>query len=281
MIKFPVPIGENNKIVIIGGINVLETIDLAYEVANEFKRTCEILKLPYIFKASFDKANRSSIDSYRGPGLEKGLKMLKEIKETLKVPILTDIHEPFQAKEAEKICDVLQLPAFLARQTDLVQALASTGKPIHIKKPQFLSPEQVGPIVEKFSRLGCEDVVVCERGTNFGYDNQIVDLLGLEIMRKASKNKPISFDITHSLQFRKNGSDVSDGRGEHALILAKGVVATGIDALFIEAHTDPKKALCDGPSALATKLICPFLSQIEEIDSLVKSQHKFTKQAKK
>ena len=277
MIKFPVPIGEGKKIVIIGGINVLENIDLAYEVGIEFKKTCEKLDLPYIFKASFDKANRSSIESYRGPGLKKGLKMLEEIKHALKIPILTDVHEPFQAKEVAKTCDVLQLPAFLARQTDLVKELASTGRPIHIKKPQFLSPQQVEPIVEKFSKLGCEDVVVCERGTNFGYDNQIVDLLGLEVIRKASKNKPISFDVTHSLQFRTLDSKVSNGRGEQSLILAKGVVATGIDALFIESHPNPKKALCDGPCALATKLIYPFLSQIKEIDSLVKSQNKLTK----
>ena len=274
MIKFPVPIGEGNKIVIIGGINVLEKTELAYEVAYAFKNTCEKLDLPYIFKASFDKANRSSLESYRGPGLKKGLKMLQEIKDTLKIPILTDVHEPFQAKEVAKTCDVLQLPAFLARQTDLVKELASTGRPIHIKKPQFLSPQQVGPLVEKFTKFGCQDVVVCERGTNFGYDNQIVDLLGLDVMRKVSKNKPISFDVTHSLQFRTNDSKVSNGRGEQSLILAKGIVATGIDALFIESHTNPKEALCDGPSALPSKLIFPFLTQIKEIDSLVKSQDK-------
>ena len=272
MINFPVPIGEGKKIVIIGGINVLENIDITYEVALSFKSACEKLNLPYIFKASFDKANRSSIDSYRGPGLEKGLKMLEEIKEQLNIPVLTDVHEPFQVKEVAKICDVLQLPAFLARQTDLVSALALSNRPIHIKKPQFLSPHQIGPVVDKFSRLGCKDVVVCERGTNFGYDNQVVDLLGLDAMRKASKNKPIAFDVTHSLQFRKHDSKVSDGRGDLSLMLAKGIVATGIDALFIESHPDPSKALCDGPCALPTKLIYPFLAQIKEIDRLVKSQ---------
>jgi len=271
-ISFPVPIGDNTQLVIFGGINVLEDIDLALAVGSEFKRACKLLDLGFIFKASFDKANRSSVNSYRGPGLDKGLHMLKEIKRELDVPIITDIHEPSQAKPASEVCDVLQLPAFLARQTDLISALAATSKPIHIKKPQFLSPHQMKPIVQKFASYGCHDVVLCERGTNFGYDNQIVDLLGLRTMREVSDNKPISVDVTHSLQFRSRGNRESNGRRNQALELAKAVVATGIDALFLESHTNPDQALCDGKSAIPSQFIYPFLKQIAEIDSLVKGQ---------
>ena len=272
-IDFPVPIGDKKRLVIIGGINVLESIDLAIEVGNEFKEVCKSLGLEYIFKASFDKANRSSVKSFRGPGLEKGLKMLKAIKEALDVPILTDVHETNQVGAASETCDILQLPAFLARQTDLIKSLALSGRPIHIKKPQYLSPSDMAPIVEKFSTFGCENIVLCERGSLFGYNNQIVDIFGLKTMREISKDKPISVDITHSLQYRSEGQKSSNGRRSQALILAKAVVATGIDALFIESHTNPSKALCDGPSAIPCSQIAPFLEQISEIDKLIKSQN--------
>ena len=197
--------------------------------------------------------------------------MLKEIKEILKVPILTDIHETFQAIKAAEVCDMLQLPAFLARQTDLIQALANTGKPINIKKPQFVSPEQIKFIVQKFSKFGCEDVVICERGSMYGYNQQIVDIIGLEIVKEQT-NKPVCVDITHSLQFRNEGGSASCGRRKYALNLAKAVTATSIDALFIEAHQKPDFAKCDGPSAIPSNIIPDFIDQVCEIDNLVKNQ---------
>jgi len=190
----------------------------------------------------------------------------------LQVPVLTDVHEPWQVPAALEVCDVLQLPAFLARQTPLVEALAASGKPVHIKKPQFLSPQQMGPLVQKFERLGCRDLVLCERGSCFGYDNQVVDLLGLGVMRQVSGDKPISVDVTHALQCRTPGDAQSGGRREQMLPLAKAVVASGIAAVFLEAHPDPDEARCDGPSALPSALIRPVLEQLSAIDRLVKAQ---------
>ena len=271
-IQFPVAIGNQLPLVVIGGINVLESLDLALEVGETFQAACHQLGLGYIFKASFDKANRTSANSYRGPGLKQGLQMLQQVKNQLKVPVLTDVHEPCQVLEAAKVCDVLQLPAFLARQTDLVSALAYAGLPVHIKKPQFLAPSQMGPLVQKFEDHGCRDLVLCERGSCFGYDNQVVDLLGLGVMRKVSGNKPISVDITHALQCRSRGEAQSGGRRQQALELGKAVVASGIAAIFLEAHPDPDQALCDGPSALPSALIGSFLEQLAAIDQLVKNQ---------
>ena len=197
--------------------------------------------------------------------------MLEEIKSILKVPILTDIHEVNQASEAAKVCDMLQIPAFLARQTDLIQALANTGKPINIKKPQFVAPEQIKFIVQKFSQFGCEDIVICERGSMYGYNQQIVDIVGLEIVKEQT-NKPVCVDISHSLQFRNEGGSVSSGRRKYALNLAKAVTATSIDALFIEAHQNPDFAKCDGPSAIPLNIIPEFIDQVCEVDNLVKNQ---------
>ena len=271
MNQYPICIGKDKRITIIGGINVLDDIDEAVEIGMKFKESCHRNNISYVFKASFDKANRTSFDSYRGPGFTRGLEMLKEIKEILKVPILTDIHEVFQASEAAEVCDMLQLPAFLARQTDLIQALAKTGKPINIKKPQFVSPEQIKFIVQKFSKFGCQDVVICERGSMYGYNQQIVDIIGLEIVKEQT-NKPVCVDITHSLQFRNEGSLASSGRRKYALNLAKAVTATSIDALFIEAHQKPDSAKCDGPSAIPLNIIMEFIDQVCEIDNLVKNQ---------
>ena len=271
MYQYPICIGKDNRITIIGGINVLDDIDEALEIGLKFKESCKRNQISYVFKASFDKANRTSFDSYRGPGLTKGLEMLREIKDILKVPILTDIHESFQSNEAAEVCDMLQLPAFLARQTDLIQALALTGKPINIKKPQFISPDQVKFIVQKFSNFGCDDVVICERGSMYGYNQQIVDIVGLEILKEQT-NKPVCVDITHSLQFRDEGSSASSGRRKYALNLAKAVTATSIDALFIEAHQKPNLAKCDGASAIPSDLIAEFIDQVCEIDNLVKNQ---------
>ncbi len=272
MIHFPVPIGNDSPLVVIGGINVLESLALALEVGAAFRDTCADLGLGFVFKASFDKANRSSIHSYRGPGLEQGLAWLQQVQQQLQVPVLTDVHEPWQVPAALEVCDVLQLPAFLARQTPLVEALAASGKPVHIKKPQFLSPQQMGPLVQKFEQLGCRDLVLCERGSCFGYDNQVVDLLGLGVMRHVSGDKPISVDVTHALQCRTPGDAQSGGRREQMLPLAKAVVASGIAAVFLEAHPDPDAARCDGPSALPSALIRPVLEQLSAIDRLVKAQ---------
>ncbi len=271
MYSYPISIGKSKRITIIGGINVLGDIDEAIEIGMKFKEACERNKISYVFKASFDKANRTSFYGYRGPGLSKGLEMLREIKNILRVPILTDIHEQYQASEAAEVCDMLQLPAFLARQTDLIQALANTGKPINVKKPQFISPDQIRFIIQKFSKFGCEDLVICERGSMYGYNQQIVDIVGLEIIKEQT-NKPICVDITHALQFRNEGSSSSSGRRKYALKLAKAVTATSIDALFIEAHQKPDAAKCDGASAIPSNLIPEFIGQVSKIDNLVKNQ---------
>ncbi|MDG1932170.1 MAG: 3-deoxy-8-phosphooctulonate synthase [Luminiphilus sp.] len=263
---------NDRPLALIGGINVLESRDLALASAEEYVRVCDRLALPYVFKASFDKANRSSTHSFRGPGLEEGLKILAEVKETYSVPVLTDIHSPEQAQPAAEVCDILQLPAFLARQTDLVEAMARTDAAINIKKPQFLSPEQMVNVVAKFRECGNDRLMICERGSSFGYDNLVVDMLGFEVMRDVTSGCPLIFDVTHSLQRRDPGDAASGGRREQVLKLAKAGVAMGIAGLFLEAHPDPDRALCDGPSALPLGQLEPFLEQIKAVDALVKSQ---------
>ena len=267
---------NDQPMVLIGGINVLESAELAMESAAEFGRVCDQLSLPYVFKASFDKANRSSIHSFRGPGLEAGLKILADVKSTYNVPLLTDVHTPEQAAPVAEICDILQLPAFLARQTDLVEAMARTGAAINIKKPQFLSPEQMANVVEKFRECGNDQLMVCERGSNFGYDNLVVDMLGFEVMQEATGGCPLIFDVTHSLQRRDPGEAASGGRRDQVLKLAKAGAAVGIAGLFLEAHPNPDEALCDGPSALPLAQLEPFLEQVKAVDALVKSQPELT-----
>ena len=267
---------NDQPMVLIGGINVLESAELAMESAAEFVRVCDQLSLPYVFKASFDKANRSSIHSFRGPGLEAGLKILADVKSTHNVPVLTDVHTPEQAAPVAEICDILQLPAFLARQTDLVEAMARTGAAINIKKPQFLSPEQMANVVEKFRECGNDQLMVCERGSNFGYDNLVVDMLGFEVMSQATSGCPLIFDVTHSLQRRDPGEAASGGRRDRVLKLAKAGLAVGIAGLFLEAHPNPDEALCDGPSALPLAKLEPFLEQVKAVDALVKSQPELT-----
>ena len=267
---------NDQPMVLIGGINVLESAELAMESAAEFVRVCDQLSLPYVFKASFDKANRSSIHSFRGPGLEAGLKILADVKSTHSVPVLTDVHTPEQAAPVAEICDILQLPAFLARQTDLVEAMARTGAAINIKKPQFLSPEQMANVVEKFRECGNDQLMVCERGSNFGYDNLVVDMLGFEVMSQATSGCPLIFDVTHSLQRRDPGEAASGGRRDQVLKLAKAGLAVGIAGLFLEAHPNPDEALCDGPSALPLAKLEPFLEQVKAVDALVKSQPELT-----
>ena len=267
---------NDQPMVLIGGINVLESAELAMEGAAEFMRVCEQLSLPYVFKASFDKANRSSIHSFRGPGLDAGLKILADVKSTHNVPVLTDVHTPEQAAPVAEVCDILQLPAFLARQTDLVEAMARTGAAINIKKPQFLSPAQMANVVEKFRECGNDRLMVCERGSNFGYDNLVVDMLGFEVMSQATSGCPLIFDVTHSLQRRDPSEAASGGRREQVLKLAKAGAAVGIAGLFLEAHPNPDEALCDGPSALPLAQLEPFLEQVKAVDALVKSQPELT-----
>lgn len=266
-----ITVGNELPFVLFGGINVLESRDLAMKVCEAYVEITNKLNIPYVFKASFDKANRSSVHSFRGPGLDEGLKIFEEIKNTFGVPIISDIHEVYQAKPAAEIIDVLQLPAFLARQTDLVKALAETGKPINIKKPQFLSPTQMKNIVRKFNEMGNDKLMLCERGSSFGYDNLVVDMLGFGVMKRTTSNLPIIFDVTHSLQSRDSGSETSGGRREQVLDLARSGMAIGLAGLFLEAHPNPDKAKCDGPSALPLDKLEPFLMQVKTIDDLVKS----------
>ncbi|WP_414648536.1 3-deoxy-8-phosphooctulonate synthase [Chitinimonas sp.] len=254
-----------------GGVNVLESRDLALRSAEEYVRVTQKLGIPYVFKGSYDKANRSSIHSYRGPGLEEGLRILEAVKTTFGVPVITDVHEPHQAAPVAEVVDVLQLPAFLARQTDLVVALAKTGRVINIKKPQFLSPSQMKNIVEKFIEAGNDKLILCDRGTCFGYDNLVVDMLGFGVMKKTTNDLPIIFDVTHSLQQRESGAAASGGRRAQVAELARSGMALGLAGLFLEAHPDPAQAKCDGPSALPLHLLEPFLSEVKAIDDLVKS----------
>ena len=260
---------------LIGGMNVIESRDLAMRVAEAFVLATQDLIIPYVFKASFDKANRSSILSYRGPGMDEGLRVLQEVKETFGIPVLTDVHEIAQATPVAEVCDILQVPAFLARQTDLIAAVAATNAVINVKKPQFMSPSQTKNLVNKIRECGNDKIILCERGTCFGYDNLVVDMLGLRTMKDCSNNSPIIFDVTHALQTRAAGALVSGGRRGQIAELGRAGLAVGIAGLFLEAHPDPDQALCDGPSALPLHLIRPFLAQMKAVDDLVKSLPEF------
>jgi 2-dehydro-3-deoxyphosphooctonate aldolase (KDO 8-P synthase) len=259
---------NDRPFVLIGGMNVIENEGLVMEVAGSFVEVTRALGIPYVFKASFDKANRSSISSFRGPGLEKGLAVLSEVKRRFGVPILTDVHEPQQAAPAAEVADILQLPAFLARQTDLVIALARTGAAINIKKPQFLAPREMQHIINKCREAGNDRVILCERGTSFGYNNLVVDMLGMDEMKPMA---PVVFDATHALQRPGGREDSAGGRRSQAAALARSGMALGIAGLFVEAHPDPDQALCDGPSALPLHALRPFLEQMLAVDRLVKS----------
>jgi 2-dehydro-3-deoxyphosphooctonate aldolase (KDO 8-P synthase) len=257
--------------VLVGGVNVLESEQFTLDVAGHYAEVCAKLDIPLVFKASYDKANRSSIHSYRGPGLEKGLEILASVKTQLNLPVITDVHSVEEAPRAAEVADIIQLPAFLARQTDLVQAMAATGVPINIKKPQFLSPEQMRNITDKFEECGNDQLLLCERGSNFGYDNLVVDMLGFSVMKRVTGGAPIIFDVTHALQRRDPGDAASGGRRAQVLELARAGMATGLAGLFLESHPDPDRALCDGPSALPLALLEPFLEQVKAIDVAVKT----------
>ena len=261
------PIANDERLTIFGGVNVIESDDLLFHVAEKFKSAAEKYKFNYVFKASFDKANRSSVDSYRGPGLEKGLEIFRELKKS-DYQLITDIHEISQVEQISEVVDIIQIPAFLCRQTDLIKEACQSGKPLNIKKGQFLSPDQMKNIIEKCSNFGNDEVMLCERGTSFGYDNLVVDMLGMSKLK--TFNCPIIFDVTHSLQLPGQGKTAAGGRGDQAEDLAKAGVSLGIAGLFIEVHPNPKEALCDGPSATPLDQFETLLSKVNTVDQAVK-----------
>ena len=263
-----IPVSNHHPFTLFGGMNVLESRELALEVASAYKEVTQKLGIPYVFKASFDKANRSSIASFRGPGLEKGCEILAEIKETHQIPVISDVHEPYQAKPAAEVIDVLQLPAFLCRQTDLVVALAKTGRPVNVKKAQFLAAHEMRHIITKFKEVGNEKILLCERGSSFGYNNLVVDPLNFGIMK--GTGCPVVFDVTHSLQIPGGRSDSAGGRRQAVFDLMLAGMSQGIGGLFLESHPNPSIAKCDGPCALPLDKLEAFLSQAKAIDQLVK-----------
>ncbi len=263
-----IEVANDKPFVLFGGMNVLESRELALQVAEHYVKVCEKLGIPYVFKASFDKANRSSVHSYRGPGLEEGLRIFEEIKRTFNIPLITDVHEPYQAAPVAEVVDVIQLPAFLARQTDLVVAMANTGAVINVKKPQFLAPHEMRHIISKFSEAGNDKVILCERGSCFGYNNLVVDMLGMDEMKQYG---PVIFDATHALQKPGGRIDSADGRRAQAAQLARSGMALGLAGLFIEAHPEPNQAKCDGPCALPLAKLEDYLRQMQALDQLVKS----------
>lgn len=266
-----ISVSNDKPFVLFGGMNVLESHDLALEIAAHYKDVTARLGIPYVFKASFDKANRSSINSFRGPGMEKGLQILADIKSKYDVPVITDVHEPHQAAPVAEVADVIQLPAFLARQTDLVTAMAKTDAIINIKKPQFLAPFEMAHIIRKFLESGNENIMLCERGSCYGYNNLIVDMLGMDDMKTMA---PVIFDATHALQRPGGRSDSAGGRRAQAAELARSGMALGIAGLFIEAHPNPEEAKCDGPCALPLDQLEAYLAQMKAVDDLVKSMPK-------
>ncbi len=258
---------NDRPFVLIGGMNVIEDRELLLEVADHFVAVTRALGIPFVFKASFDKANRSSIHSFRGPGLSKGLELLAEVKARHGVPVLTDVHEPYQAAAVAEVADIIQLPAFLARQTDLVIAIAATGAVINVKKPQFLAPQEMRHIIAKCAEAGNDRVLLCERGSSFGYNNLVVDMLGMDLMKAFA---PVVFDVTHALQQPGGRPDSADGRATQAVALARSGMALGLAGLFVEAHPDPDRARCDGPCALRLADLESFLQAVQAVDRAVK-----------
>ncbi|KEY91342.1 2-dehydro-3-deoxyphosphooctonate aldolase [Candidatus Photodesmus blepharus] len=264
-------VANDKPFTLFAGVNVLESRKSVLDVCEHCVKVTNKIGIPYVFKASFDKANRSSVYSYRGPGIVEGMEIFQELKNLFDVKIVTDVHTEAQAKLVSEVVDVIQLPAFLARQTDLIEAIAKTGSVVNVKKPQFMSPSQIGNIIEKFSKFGNNNIILCERGSCMGYDNLVVDMLGFSVMKKVSNFSPIIFDVTHSLQTRESLNVTSGGRREQAVELARSGLSTGIAGLFLEVHPNPEQAYCDGPSALPLDKLEPFLEQMKSLDSLIKS----------
>ena len=261
-------ISNRDPAIVIAGMNVIESEELCISIAGELKNICERNNVDFIFKASFDKANRSSIDSFRGPGIDQGLKILKTVKDEFNVPIISDIHEPSQAEAAAEVLDVIQIPAFLSRQTDLIKAACETEKVINVKKAQFLSPAQMMKIIEKCNHFGNENILLCERGSIFGYDNLIVDFLGIDEIKKIA---PTILDITHSLQLPGGKGKSADGRSSQAKVLGTAAAAIGLAGFFIEVHPSPENALCDGASATRLSEFESLLLELKKFDELSKS----------
>ena len=263
-------IGNAEPMTLMGGVNVLESESIAMTVAEQFARAASDFHVNWIFKGSFDKANRSSISSYRGPGIDEGLKILEKIKNNFDVPVITDIHESSQANQVAEICDIIQIPAFLCRQTDLVTAAAQTNKIIQFKKPQFLSAPEMKNVIEKCKEAGNSQIILCERGNSFGYNNLVVDMLNFQIMKNL--NVPVIFDANHSLQLPGGLGNAAGGRREFLLPLAKAGLSQGIAGLFLEAHPNPDEAKCDGPCAIAADTIYSVISQLSALDTFIKQQ---------
>nr|MBF0681936.1 3-deoxy-8-phosphooctulonate synthase [Pseudomonas sp.] len=264
-----IEIGNDKPFVLFGGMNVLESRDLALQICETYVKVTEKLGIPYVFKASFDKANRSSINSFRGPGLEEGMRIFEDVKQAFGVPVITDVHEPHQAQPVADVCDIIQLPAFLSRQTDLVVAMAKTGAVINIKKAQFLAPQEMKHILTKCEEAGNDQLILCERGSSFGYNNLVVDMLGFGIMKQM--NYPVFFDVTHALQMPGGRADSAGGRRAQVTELARAGLSQGLAGLFLEAHPDPDNAKCDGPCALRLDKLEPFLAQLKQLDELIKN----------
>ena len=260
-------LGGNNPLFIIAGPCVIESQDVVFYTAEKLKEICRRVGLSFIFKSSYDKSNRTSLSSFRGPGMEKGLKMLSDVRSKFNVPVISDVHAIEEIKPASQVLDALQIPAFLSRQTDLILAASRTGKPVNIKKGQFLAPWDVKNIIDKFTSTGNQNLFITERGTSFGYNNLVVDFRGLTIMK--SFGYPILFDVTHSLQLPGGKGNSSGGQREFAEPLARAAAAVGVDGLFIEVHPDPDRALCDGPNMVSVDSILALLRTVENIHTAV------------
>jgi len=263
-----VEIGSGKPLTLIAGPCVIESYDLCYEVANQASKICSQLGIQFIFKSSFDKANRTSSSSFRGFGLDQGLSVLEKIKHQLNIPVTTDIHESWQPQEISSVVDLMQIPAFLCRQTDLLQAAAESGKPVNVKKGQFLAPWDMENVVKKLTSFGCEEILLTERGASFGYNALVVDFRSLPIMKKMGY--PVVFDATHSVQIPGGLGNKSSGQREFVLPLAKAAVAVGIDALFMEVHPNPDEALSDGPNMIKLDDMEAYLKILVSIHNLLK-----------
>ncbi|MFZ6016987.1 MAG: 3-deoxy-8-phosphooctulonate synthase [Nitrospirota bacterium] len=260
--------GGNNPPVLIAGPCVIENEDITFITAKRLKEIYDNLGIPFVFKSSYDKANRTALSSFRGPGLEKGLRILSDVRSKFNIPVISDVHSVEEVKPASEVLDALQIPAFLCRQTDLILSASQTGKPVNVKKGQFLAPWDVKNIIEKFTSTGNQNIFITERGTSFGYNNLVVDFRGLSIMR--SFGYPVIFDVTHSLQLPGREGSCSGGQREFAEPLARAAVAVGVDGLFMEVHPDPDKALCDGPNMIRLDDVEKILTTIKAIDNLLR-----------
>ena len=262
--------GNSQPFFLFAGPDTLESEQLALDVAGHLKQITQRLKIPYIFKGSFDKANRTSGKSYRGPGIEAGLRILAKVQKTVGVPVLTDVHEDTPIEEVAAVVDVIQTPAFLCRQTNFIQRAAKAGKPVNIKKGQFLSPWEMQNVVDKARATGNQQILVCERGFSFGYNNLVTDMRGLAVMR--STGCPVVFDATHSVQLPGGQGDTSGGQRQFIPVLARAAIGAGVAGIFMETHPDPDKALCDGPNSWHLRLMEELLVTLKELDTAVKRQ---------